>query len=67
MKSDFRKFTTHETPCRNFERTIHNNETPLSHFFELMHARPSSRGDSALVLAVQAAESTPALRPSRCA
>ena len=26
MKSDFRKFTTHETPCRNFERTTHNNE-----------------------------------------
>ena len=26
MKSDFRKFTTHETPCRNFELTTHNNE-----------------------------------------
>ena len=26
MKSDFRKFTTHETPCRDFERTTHNNE-----------------------------------------
>ena len=26
MKSDFRKFTTHEIPCRNFELTTHNNE-----------------------------------------
>ncbi len=26
MKSDFKKFTIHETPCRNFERTTHNNE-----------------------------------------